>query len=158
MTRVQWVRNRMVELAVAMTMVYVVTAAIDMHRERQRESIAPMEWFEVHEVFVPDHVQGSDPELLYDRTIKQPFTALWVVEAQRREPNGRFANVCSGAGLDDYEPSDELPDPVTWEWFFDRECAVPPGQYRLAVVWDMRRAGYPMKRVRARSNIFTISD
>lgn len=153
-----WVWRRAFELAVAMTIVYVVTAGIEYREDRRKLSVEATDWFEVHELFVPDHAQGSDPLLFYDRTIKRPFTGLWVVEAQARDDEGRYINVCSGNGLSDYEPEDRLPpEGVRWTWFFDRECAIPPGTYRLAVVYDMRIAGYPMKRYRVRSNIFHVT-
>lgn len=152
----QWTWKRLTELAVAMGIVYIVTAGLEYREDRRREDIQPDAWFEVHTLFVPDHVQGSNPALTYERTIKTDFTGLWVVEAQKLNEDGLFENVCSGDGFNDYDVEDVLPDPLTWTWFFDRECAVEPGSYRIAVVWDMRRSGYPMKRQRARSNLFTV--
>lgn len=155
--RLVWVRNRAMELLVAMAFVYVITAGLEQRDAVRKANVPADAWFEVHEIYVPNHVAGSDPMILYDRTIRENFTGFWVVEAQRRDSQGRFSNVCSGSGVDDYTPEDFLPEEgVRWTWFFGRACAIPPGTYRIAAVWDMRRPDYPLKRQRARSNLFEV--
>lgn len=157
--RSHWFRNRLIELAAAMAVVYVVTAALEHREDAYREAVLPEEWMEVHEVFVPDHTVGSDPPLHFSRTIRENFTGLWIAEVQTRSAEGFFANVCSGSGIDDYDTTDRLPEEgVSWSWYFGRPCVVPPGEYRVLTVWEMRRPGYPMKRLRHVSNVFEVSN
>lgn len=151
------VRARMIELAIGVLLLHMIVSGLELRKEHQRDLLPPQAWFEVFSLYVPDHPQGANPVLLYDRTIRESFTGLWVVEVQRREPNGSFSNECSGSGVSEYEPRDVLPDNgVTWEWFLGRKCAVEPGTYRLMAVYDMRKDGYPMKRYKATSNVFEV--
>lgn len=151
------VRDRVIEIVVALVVLHLVINGIELRQEEARRNVPATDWFEVHEVFVPDHVTGSNPFILYDRTIRSDFTGMWVVEAQRREPSGGFSNACSGSGVDDYTRYDNLPeDGVTWTWFFGRPCPIEPGTYRLSVVYDMRKPEYPMKRYRTLSNVFNV--
>lgn len=153
-------RNRLVEVAVAMTTVYVLTAYLDQREADKRAAVPPEDWFVVEELFIPDHEVGSDPQIVYARQIRQPFRGFWVAEAQRRDDSERatgFFTQCTGSGTNDYELTDILPnDRVSWSWFFDRPCVIPPGTYRVVVSYDMMRADYPVKRQEARSNVFRV--
>jgi len=86
-----------------------------------------------------------------------------VAEAQRVNPDGRFGvfeTACTGTGVNDYGVEDVLGEnnAVSWEWFFDRKCEVPPGQYRIQLTRDMRVPDYPVKQGRNWSNTFTVSE
>lgn len=156
------VRRRLMEVAIALMLSYVMVAVTARVREVERAAVPPDDWFSINEVFVPDHRQGENPPMLYDRTIRVPFRGFWIVEVQRFEQGGKdgelFSPACSGSGISEYEPEDYIPEnTVTWEWFIGRECAVPPGQYRLRVTVSMKRAGWPEKDISPfYSNMFRV--
>lgn len=157
----RWILGRFVEIGIAFTLVLILTSHLQQREEDRFESIPATEWFEVTEVFVPDHEVGADPLVVYDRYIKRDFTAFWVVEVQRRDgqlDQERFFASCSGSGTNQYETTDYLePSDVTWTWFIGRECHVRPGSYRLVVTYDMRVPEFDrVKRYKVLSNVFQV--
>jgi hypothetical protein len=156
-----WTSIRTGELLLAVLVVFVVTSRIEQGKQDRFDSIPPTEWFEVSELFVPDHEVGDDPLVVYDREIKTPFQGFKAVEVERRDGSldrERFLASCVGSGLDFYNPDDSLdPASVTWSWFIGRPCVVPPGTYRLVATWDMRSPEFdPVKRYKVLSNVFTV--
>lgn len=151
------VKLRLAEISVALVVVWLVIQISGFVQNARREMVSPSAWFEVREIFVPDHVEGSNPLLIYDRVIREEFRGFWVVEVQRREADGLTHMVCSGSGVNDYEPEDTIPDSrVAWDWFIGRPCIIPPGPYRLRVSYDLTRIGWPVKTVVAISNNFYV--
>lgn len=153
------IKLRMMELSVAIVIVWGVIQITTFIHSTQRQMVRAEQWLSVREIFVPDHVTGSNPEIVYDRIIHEPFRGFWVVEVQGRERDSYAGNrpVCSGAGVSDYDPDDVIPGSVvTWEWFIGRTCAVPPGEYRLRITYDLTRINWPAKQVVAFSNVFTV--
>lgn len=154
---VAWFRRRFFEIAAALFIVYSILNVSDRVSYRERDLIPAEAWFTVNEIYVPDYKVGSNPALIYDRIVKEPFQGFWIAEVQREEPNGLFSPACSGSGISDYEPSDYIPNnTVDWEWFIGRPCAVGPGTYRLRVSWYMKRIGWPEKLTVAYSNVFRV--
>lgn len=152
-----WWRNRLFEISIALMLTTTVVHLSTSINTRQKELLPPSAWFEVTDLFVPDHVSGSGPEMIYDRKIRENFVGFWVAEVQRRTSNGLFTNACSGSGTDEYDPTDFIEENVVeWEWFFGKPCAVPPGEYRIKATYMMSRAGWPEKRTSAVSNMFTV--
>lgn len=158
---IPWFVIRPLELLVAVLVVFLLTSYLD-QKERDRFDLIPAdEWFEVTELFVPDHEQGENPLLAYDRVVKEEFRGFWVVEVKSRdayETDGRFFTACSGNGASDYGPDAVIdPSKVTWSWFIGRSCEVPPGVYRLEVTWDMKVPEFDLvKRYTALSNPFRV--
>lgn len=159
-----WWKDRFLELSLALLVFTIVVNLLEHRRElqerRDRELFMATDWFAVHEIFVPDHEQGGNPLVVYDRTIYEPFVGFWVAEVQRRDgtpAQSTFFNACTGSGTATYGHSDVLPEEgVSWTWFLDRPCEVGPGQYRIVVTYDLHIEGYPIKRQEARSNVFTV--
>lgn len=157
----RWWITRPIELLAAFTVVFMLTSFID-QRERDRfGSIAPTEWMEVTELFVPDHEVGSNPLLAYDRIVKENFRGYWVAEIKSRDSyvsDGRFFTACSGNGASDYDTEDLIdPAKTSWEWFVGRPCKIPPGVYRIEVTWDMKVPGFDQaKRYTVLSNPFRV--
>lgn len=148
---------RLAETSVALVVVWLVIQISGFVQDAQRGFVSPSAWFEIREIFVPDHVEGSNPLMVYDRIVHEEFRGFWVVEVQRREPDGTTHMVCSGSGVNDYEPNKSIPqNQVSWSWFIGRSCAVPPGKYRLRVSYDLTRLGWPLKHVVAISNNFDV--
>lgn len=158
-------KDRMIETAVALFVFAVIVNLLEHRKDRLRaheESLfMARDWFTVHEIFVPDHDRASNPLIIYDRTIYEPFVGFWVAEVQRRDggvAQSTFFNACTGSGTATYSKEDSLPDEgVHWQWFLDRECEVGPGQYRIVVTYDLSIEGLPIKRQEARSNVFTVN-
>jgi hypothetical protein len=152
-----WVKLRLAEVSVALLVVWLVIQISGFVRSTQREIVSPTSWFEVREIYVPDHVQGTNPPVTYDRVIHEDFRGFWVVEVQRREADGATHAACSGSGVSDYETTDTIPNHrVSWTWFVGRNCEVRPGQYRLRLSLDLTRPNWPPKRVVAFSNTFVV--
>lgn len=125
---------------------------------RARLAVPPEAWFDVYQIDVPNHASGSNPTIIYDRLIKEEFTTLWVVEVRQQQTDGSWFSVCSGSATNDYDVVETIPESgVTWKWFIQRECAVPPGTYQLRVSWTMRRPEWPTKRLVRYSNVFEVT-
>lgn len=159
----RWWASRFVELAAAMAVAYMTINLIEYREAVRRDEVPSTDWFELRELYIPDHAQGSDPIMVYDRRIKQDHRGFWVAEVQRVNPNGRagvFQNVCTGSGVADYDTTDVLgPDnTVNWSWFLGRPCRVGPGAYRVQLSRDMVVSGYPVKSQRTVSNIFHVTE
>lgn len=153
------IRRRLTELMAAVVIVAGILYIANQISQRQRANLPAEAWFVVNEIFVPDHVQGSNPQLIYDRTILAPFLGFWVVEVQKQEENGLFSLVCQGSAISDYTPDDYIPEnKVTWEWLIGKPCEIPPGKYRLRASWKMKRADWPEKQYVALSNIFEVGE
>jgi hypothetical protein len=151
-------RLRAVELAVAVVLAIGVIYFSNTFTLQYRKSVVPNAWFVVNEIFIPDHEAGSNPDMIYDRLVRQPFTGFRVVEVQREEAGGLFSATCQGSGISTYDVDDfNFANKVKWDWFVGDDCRVDPGRYRLRVKWSIRAEGWPEKQVISTSNIFTVS-
>lgn len=157
MTGSAW-RYRVIEFAVALFIVACAIYITNNLQQRERASVAAATWFTVANIYVPDHKAGENPEMTYDRTIKEPFQGFWVVEVQRQAADGAFSLECSGSGVNDYEPQDYIPNnTVSWKWFIGKDCSeIPPGTYRLRASWVLRRPDWPEKSIVTYSNLFKV--
>lgn len=153
-----WWRYRAVEAVLALLLVIAILWAVDNWQARSRAAVAASTWFTINDVYVPDHAAGDNPEMTYDRSIKEAFQGFWVVEVQRRAADGSFVLECSGSGVNDYEPQDYIPNNlVRWDWFIGKSCAaLPAGVYRIRASWTLRKPGWPEKQVVTYSNIFRV--
>lgn len=153
----KWFGRILLEVSMAVFLFYAVVQFSDRINSYQRAMVSADSWFRVNEVFVPDHAWGSNPPVIYDRAILENFRGFFVVEVQKQLENGLWWSACSGSGVSDYETGEIIPDnTVTWVWFVNRQCAVPPGIYRLRTSWEMKRPGWPIKAVVSVSNTFTV--
>lgn len=153
---------RLAELGTASMLIFLFTGWIN-EREKIRFDVIPAtEWFEVLEIYVPDHEVGDQPLMVYDRVIKVDFVGFWIAEVQNRNTEKgapvRFFAACSGSGSNTYEVGDYAdPSKTDWLWFLGRPCIIPPGTYRIVVDYDMRLVGGErIKTYRAQSNVFRV--
>lgn len=152
-----WWRYRMAEAAVAVVLVIGIIYFSTIATNQYRRSIPPNVWFAVTEVFVPDFEQGTDPDMIYDRTVRQPFSGFRVVEVQREEDDGLFSNYCQTQSIASYDVDGmSFARKVKWDWFVGAACHVGPGKYRLRVSWTIQADGWPEKMITATSNIFNV--
>jgi len=121
-----------------------------------KDAAPSTDFFEVNRLYVADFVQGDDPILSYDRTIKQKFFGTWAAEIYDATLKERTIPACFGDGSRIYDASDEPPIPVTLKWFIDKDCHLEPGQYIVEVVWKIQPEGYPVKEYKTNSNIFNV--
>jgi len=161
LTSPRWWFSRLTELFVASALAYLTVNMIVYREALQKADIPATDWFVLQEIYVPDHVEGSNPGMIYDRLILESHRGFWVAEVQKVNPGGRegvFQNYCSGSGVDDYDIVDVLgPDgTVNWNWFFGRPCAVGPGTYRIQLTRDMTKPDFPVKQMRGWSNTFRV--
>jgi len=154
-----WWRSRLGETAVALVIVAVVVQLSGEIAERQKELLPASSWLVVNEVYVPDFEQGDYPNIIYDREIQENFDAFWIVEVQRTSDVGLWSTVCSGSGVNEYDPAEVIPDnTVSWVWFTNTECDMDPGVHRLKTTYTMTRPGWPQKRLFVLSNEFNVLD
>lgn len=116
-------------------------------------------WLEVNSVYVYNAVLGETPVMEVDRDIKQSFTGVWVADVEKLNDNGRFVIFCSSTGKANYDLDNDLPDPLTLDWWtYPTDCTpVEPGKYRIVTVWTLNLDG-AIKQVKASSNLFTVSE
>lgn len=161
----QWFKTRLAELVMAALVVFLVVQVrqqIEFRAEQaeiaDRQAVPASAWFQLNEIFIPDHRVGENPDMIYDRTVLENFRGFFVAELQRQQPDGLWFAACSGSGASDYETTDVIPDrTTTFFWFLNRECVVAPGTYRVRVSWDMKRVDWPTKNLVAISNLFQIT-
>lgn len=131
----------------------------DMHRiEQEQKALSePSEtFFEIKNVAVPNFIEGDDPNIIYDRVVKKPFSGTWNVEVHRAGEATDYA-YCTGSGTNRYEPKESLPKAgVTMSWFIGKICVLPAGQYTLQTNWEIRPDGYPTKHESYNSNLFRV--
>lgn len=152
-----WWRNRLAEAAVAVVLAIGVIYFSTLSVHQYRATVPPNSWIAVNELFVPDHEVNSDPLMIYDRTIRQNFSGMWVVEVQKEERDALFSPVCVGSGATNYSTDVVLPDRrVTLDWFIGKHCNMTPGRYRLRATWTIQIPDWPEKKLTATSNIFTV--
>lgn len=158
MKRWDWWRARFAEGAVALVIATVVIQLAGEVSDRQKYLLPASAWFVVNEVYVPDFPVGEPPDILYDREIYENFDAFWIVEVQKQTPNGLWTTVCSGNGVNEYDPSEVIPgNTVSWPWFINADCMILPGTYRLKTTYTMTRPGWPQKRLFNLSNEFRVT-
>lgn len=122
---------------------------------RMKEHAPATDFFTVREINIPDFVQGTDPVMVYDRTIKRDFIGTFVVEIHRAEKGANYA-VCSNSATRTYKAGEKAPETVTLDWFVDRKCGLMPGQYVAETAWKIEAEGYPDKEYSAISNVFRV--
>jgi hypothetical protein len=145
-------------VAVALVIATVVVQLASEVSDRQKDLLPASAWLVVNEVYVPDFEEGKPPMVLYDREIHENFDAFWIVEVQRKTVGGLWSSVCSGNGVNEYDPAEVIPNnTVSWDWYINAKCEVPPGTYRLKTTYTMTRPGWPQKRVFNTSNEFKVT-
>lgn len=84
MMKWSWWRARLGETAAAVVIAFVVIQLSHEVADRQKALMPPSAWFVVNEIYVPDHVAGENPDIIYDREIRENFDAFWIAEIQRK--------------------------------------------------------------------------
>ena len=153
-----WLKRRLVELTFALVITTGVIQIAGLVAWRQKELTPPNAWLAIREIYVPDFIVGERPDLIYDREIRENFNAFWIVEVQRKNDAGLWSTVCSGNGLNEYDPSEVIPNnTVSWPWLIGEDCEdIIAGTYRFRVSYSMSRPAWPEKRLTSLSNEFHV--
>lgn len=120
-------------------------------RAKEKERIErilkpPSDWFVVNQISVPDHKEGEDPNVLYDRIVKEAFTGTWFVKLYNVKTPRNVA--CSGDGQFRYEPRISLPNKeMALKTFIGKDCGLSVGCYFGQYRNEMKIEGYPLKVV-----------
>ena len=125
------------------------------YSDAAKQAVPATDFFTVRELNIPDYVEGQDPVVVYDRTIKQEFLGTFVVEIHKADPTANYA-VCSNSAVRTYKTGEKRPETVTLKWFVDRDCGLTPGQYVIETTWKIEAEGYPDKEYSAVSNVFRV--
>jgi hypothetical protein len=153
-----WWRYRAAEFTLAVILLASALYLTDYVQQRSRADVPAANWFTVNDIYIPDFHAGENPTVVYDRTIKEPFRGFWVMEVERFDGEGKTILECTGAGVNDYEVTDYIPNnEVTFEWFLGKKCPdLEPGSYRIRGTWKMKRDGWPEKQIIKYSNEFKV--
>lgn len=145
------------KLSVGAFLAWLLLFSYDYVARIYKNSLPISQWFVATQLYVPDFNADEPPFILWDRTIKKPFTADWVVNVQAFLPSSKTFNTCYGDGRGSYSPEKALPaEGVTLEWFVGKKCFLLPGKYRLEATWIIHRDGYEDVTVKIASNVFTV--
>lgn len=125
------------------------------YQKAAHEAAPATDWFTVREVNIPNFVEGQNPIIVYDRTIKKDFFGTFVVEIHKAEPGVNYA-VCSNSASRTYKAGEKPPETVDLKWFVDRDCGLKSGQYVAETTWKIEAEGYPDKEYSAVSNVFQV--
>lgn len=154
-----WWRARALELGIAIVIAGGVIEVSRAIQQQRMELVPASSWLRVNEVYVPNHTTVENPQIIYDRVVLTEFEGFWIVELQKRAGGGLWATVCSGSGVNAYDPTEIIEkNLVSWETFVGHPCPRVAGDYRLRVTYTLTRPGWPPKRVLALSNDFTVSE
>lgn len=134
---------------------FIAAQKLVQEEAQRREEARPQEWFVVKNVFVPDHLEGENPLLVYARTVHKPFNATWNVDVHLL--GEAETSVCTGSGNSTYTSTEVLPESgVELSWFIGKRCQLKPGNYTLHTTWEMRIPDYPPKVTTYISNSFLV--
>ena len=148
-------------VALVLAMLLIIPSAViglidDVARLKVLNS-EPEDYFIVTGVTVGDAKEGTQPKVIYDRTIVRPFRATWTAAVLALpERDGVNYGVCNNSSTADYEPSTKLPESVSLEWFIEKDCNLGPGRYVLRTTWEIKLDYNIRKYVRAASNVFEV--
>lgn len=151
-------RYRFTEIAVAFVIAIGVIYFTTLAQRSYRNTIPPNAWIVINEVFVPDFIVGEDPMIIYDRSIRQDFPGMWVVEIQKSEADALFSPACLGTGVTEYSTETVIPDRrVSLSWFLGHQnCHLSPGTYRIRATWSIQLPDWPEKKTTYTSAMFTV--
>ena len=135
---------------------WALIAAASSTLEVYRDFAGPERWFDVRSVTVSDAQEGVSPRISVDRTIHQPFLGFWHAVV-RNVSDGTNSVVCLADGNTSYSPDAKIPPGANVDWLMQpTQCRLPPGRYRLDLLWRILPPGYPEKQVYRTSNVFEI--
>jgi hypothetical protein len=135
---------------------FVMVWVYDWWEQRNRDQAPVEEYFEVTQLAVPDHHEGEDPRIVYDRIIRKSFRGEWVASI---DTVGSSQLACSNAGIVDYAVDRQLPTGgPTLSWFMDRQCDLKPGNYRLSVCWEIQRVRASTAKVCRYTEPFSVAE
>jgi hypothetical protein len=106
---------------------------------------------------------GKSPEMVVARQIKREFRGWYDIEIERVNGSAYelFAG-CGSYGMQEftYRPGRVLPNPLTLDWWMgippNRECQLPPGDYRIITEVHVRSFFDAVLTERVVSNTFTV--
>ena len=118
----------------------------------------PDSFMTVH-VVVPDHKQGEDPEIIYERNIKRAASGVWVVEANCKQNEGNCDSQpkCSGSGAHSYKPVEAGITRPQLSYYIGQKCILDPGVYKLSTWWNLTDSAGNTATVTHETKPFTVS-
>jgi hypothetical protein len=151
-------RERLLEVVIAWMMFTVIVLLYNHFQSLARENAPVTEYFEVRQIAVPDHIVGTNPEIIYDRSVNKSFSGRYTVEVQEAGTLQALTK-CTGSEEANYTPEKQLPEGgATLFWFIGKECLIPPGSYRLEACWEVRREKASTIHYCRASAIFNVID
>ena len=157
MKRTAWEIIVAVILATVLIVPWMTMNLINDISRLQVQMTEPEDYLIVRGITVRDSVEGTDPVLIYDRTIVRPFRGKWIAGIfLLLDETGANYGVCNNSGEADYQPETTLPATVKLAWYIERDCKLEPGKYVLKTTWEIKLPHDVTKYVRATSNVFEV--
>jgi hypothetical protein len=120
-------------------------------------------YYNLDSVHVEDATYGESPTMVVASSIARPFRGWREVQIERVVGSEyELYGACGVYSLPEasYGPTRELPDPLTLDWWMgippNRECRLPPGDYRIVTTSYVRSLFDALLTKRVPSNTFTI--
>jgi hypothetical protein len=95
-------------------------------------------YYQLRSVTVKDAYEGNSPRMIVDRTIRRQFRGRYEIQILRAEGGEYVAFWACGehkSSWQTYRPEARLPEDLDLDWWMgippNRECELPPGQYRV---------------------------
>lgn len=151
----QMFKDRTVELLVAALLFFVGGFVFSWVHRVDVATEPASAWFTVDAMVIPDHRVGENPVIDFERTIKKSMTGRWSVETQKFN-GSRWVTVCRGSGISNYSIDEDLPRPITLNWYRGA-CETEPGLYRLQTVWLFSDGTGLTRSVQNESNDFNVN-
>jgi len=152
------VKKRLLEITISLFLFMLFVISYDYVQDQRRELAPVTEYFEVRQIAIPDHSQGEDPIIIYDRTVHKPFRGTYNIEIQKAGTLQPLES-CIGRNTINYSPEKKLPeDGPTLSWFLGKKCDIPAGSYRIEACWDVYRYRASVVHYCKQSAIFMVHD
>lgn len=93
-------------------------------------------WFSVDKVAVSGVAyEGEEVQLSVIRDITRPFRGEYSVVVENLDSR---EIECDGFADLDYDPSRNLPKPLTLSWWVGDPCILPAGEYKMITEWEVK--------------------
>ena len=133
------VRRHILEFAIAWLLFIGVILTYNYLSQLERDRAPITDYFEVRQIGVPDFPLGTNPVIIYDRSVNKAFRGSYTVEVQEAGTLQPLPE-CTGSAEVNYDPDKQLPvGGPTLFWFIGHSCIIPIGSYRIEACWDIHR-------------------
>lgn len=129
--------NKIGVLLAALPLAFLVIVAADTLRSAVLDFYPDDYWMRIVSVEVPDHVEGQNPDLMYNRQVTAEFIFIARADVEVLDPAGRLVEGCQTSREYTYKPGSG-PVPMSLQFYIGAgpgKCKIPPGCYVMETNW-----------------------